>query len=162
MRKPVLAPSLEHFLFQLSKNDEVLVTVLKGHLVIEALLVEVVQLRLFNDQPWKWSFPKKVDWCIESGYLSDEEGDAIKGLNDIRNDFAHILGHRLTFDTVFSLAEKLNNAGFIFSDETIYSDQSLSEEWYGIDGAIIEILNTIFFHLAGLLAENGSNDYSDG
>lgn len=162
MRKPVLAPSFTQYLDKLSENDEILVTVLKGHLVFEALLVEIIQLKLFNDHPWKWSFPNKVKWCVEKGYLSDQKGNALKYFNDIRNDFAHILGHQLTFDRVFTLAEKLGDAGFYFSDETIYSDRQLSEEWYGIDSAMIDILNTIFFDLAWLLAENGGKDYSDG
>ncbi|MFB2982322.1 hypothetical protein [Microseira sp. BLCC-F43] len=103
-----------------------------------------------------------MEWCVGEGYLSDKEGDALKDFNDIRNDFAHILGHQLTFDRVFTLAEKLGDAGFDFSDETIYSNRQLSEEWYGIDGAMIDILNTIFFDLAWLLAENGGTDYSCG
>lgn len=160
MRKPVLAPSFEHYLDQINENDELLVIVLKGHLVLEALLVELIQLKLPSDQPWKWSFPQKVDRCVKEGYLSIDQGEALKDFNDMRNDFAHILGHQLTFDRVFTLAQKLGNSGFDFSDETIYGDRKLSEEWYGIDGGIIDILNTVFFDLAYILSENGGADHS--
>jgi hypothetical protein len=52
MRKAKDTPSFDHYLHALSKNDEALVTVLKGHLVIEALLVEMIQLRVANDAMW--------------------------------------------------------------------------------------------------------------
>ncbi|MBD1933023.1 MULTISPECIES: hypothetical protein [Cyanophyceae] len=53
MGKPVLARFFEHYIGQLSRNDEILVTLLKGHLIVEALLVEIIQLKPSNDQPWK-------------------------------------------------------------------------------------------------------------
>lgn len=160
MRKPVLAPSFNHYLGQLSQNDELLVTVLKGHLVIEALLVELIQLKISNDQPWRWNFLQKIDWCVKEGYISAQKGVALKAFNDIRNDFAHVLGHQLAFDQVFTVAQQLGEAGFDFSDKTIYTDRELSKHEYGIDGAIIDILNTIFFDLAFTLMENGGHDHS--
>lgn len=157
MRKPVSLPSFEYYLSKLSDNDETLVTVLKGHLVVEALLVEIIQLEFsknndfLSEKPWRWSFPQKVNWCIKNGYLTANKGDALKDFNNVRNDFTHILGYQLTFDRVLNLADKFGN------DE--FSDIKLSKEWYEINDVIIEILNIIFCDLALVLSEKGGADY---
>jgi hypothetical protein len=83
-------------------------------------------------------------------------------LNDCRNDFAHILGQDITFDRVFTLAQKAAHAGFDFSDDTIHQDQNKAEEWYGIDGGLQEILNSFYFDLAISLHNNGGQNRMGG
>lgn len=162
MRKASAEPSFEYYLYELSKKDYALVTVLKGHLVVEALLVELIQLRVSNDTPWKWSFPTKTSKCLSFGFIDQFQADALNDLNDLRNDFAHVLGQALTFDRIFSLVRKAATAGFDFSDDTIHLDKKLSEEWYGVDGCLIEVLNSFYFDLAMVLLDQGGPDHTGG
>lgn len=59
MRKAATFPSFQHYLVATDIDDQRLVTILKGHLVVEALLVELLELRVPADAPWAWNFPKK-------------------------------------------------------------------------------------------------------
>jgi len=79
-------------------------------------------------------------------------------LNDIRNDFAHSLGHKLTFDDAFDYVVKMASAGYDFSDEAIFRDKKLSREWYGIEGIFTEILTELYSELAWLLDAQGGPD----
>lgn len=161
VRKAKLPPSFLLYISQ-TEQEDILVLVLKGHLVIEALLVELIQLTENSDQPWRWNFPNKVNKCIELNYLTAEMGAALLNLNDLRNDLAHILGNSITFDRVFELAQKVGNAGFDFSDETIYRDKQQSEKYYGIFGVLMDILNSIYFDLSFILYENGGGNRLGG
>jgi len=154
MRKAKSDPSFEHYLKDSGVNDQVLIYILKGHLVIEALLLELLQVKIQGDTPWKWNFPTKTSECVSFGLISRDQADALNDLNDLRNDFAHILGQSLDFDRVFSLVKKASK-GFEFSDMTIHTDKSLAEEWYGIESSIVEVLDSFYFELAHILFENG-------
>lgn len=161
MRKAALSPSFDHYLSSFGDED-VIVLILKGHLVIEALLVELLQTQGDSDIYWKWNFPKKCDALIDKKLLSVEQAAALKDFNDIRNDIAHILGHTVTFDRVFKLAGKLAAGGFDFSDDTIHQNRKLSEEWYGITGGLVDIINSFYFDLAWILQEAGGPDRTSG
>ena len=161
MRKAKETPSFEHYLHALSNNDEALVFVLKGHLVIEALLVELIHLRSPGDIVWRWNFPKKTSKCVDFGFITKDKADALNNLNDLRNDFAHILGQDITFDRIFMLVQKAVHAGFDFSDDTI-QDRNKAEQWYGINGGLIEILNSFYFDLAFTLYDNGGPNRMGG
>jgi len=158
VRKAKATPSFDHYLHALSESDEALVTVLKGHLVIEALLVELIQLRVSTDSMWRWTFPAKTSKCVEFGFITQSQADALDDLNNLRNDFAHILGQDITFDRVFTMAQKAANARFDFSDDTIHQDRVKAEEWYGIDGGLLDILNSFYFDLAHILHDNNGPD----
>jgi hypothetical protein len=100
-----------------------------------------------------------VDKCVEIGLLTDEVGKSLKAFNNVRNDFAHILGHRLTFDDVFELVKKVAGAGFDFTDDTIWTDRQLSEELYEIEGVVNEVVRNIYLDLAYVLHEEGGDDF---
>ena len=136
MRKAKVSPSFLAYLDGL-KRDQPLELILVGHLVVEALLVELIQLDLASDQPWKWTFPKKVEHCVSKGLVDAARKTVYLRLNDIRNDFAHSLGHRL-------------------------ENRSLSEEWYGLEGVLTEVLNEMYLELAYSLHENGGPDRTGG
>lgn len=161
MRKARVDPSVSRYLEALAK-DQPLDLVLRGHLVIEALLVEIIQLFEASDRPWRWNFPQKVDTCVTRGLVDLRVGALCKRVNDIRNDFAHVLGHTATFDDVFDLACEAARAGCDFSDETVFEDRALSEEWYGIDGVLTEILNSLYFVLAETLYKHGGAERLGG
>lgn len=154
MRKAKVEPSFEHYLGFLS-DGQPLVIVLKGHLVIESLLVEVIQLRRPGNRAWKMNFPDKVSTCVAEGLLPSANAPFYLRLNDIRNDFAHVLGHKLTYDDAFALVKDMAAAGYDFSDDTIHTDRTLSEEWYGLEGCIIEAIDDLYFELAWILHDNG-------
>jgi hypothetical protein len=162
MRKAAASPSFEHYLTVIDTDDQRLVTVLKGHLVIEALLVELLELHVPVDAPWKWNFPTKTAKCIEFGLITTRQAEALNELNDIRNDFAHVLGQRLGFERAFGMVRKAASAGFDFSDDTIHQDEVKSKEWYDTDGCIVEALNSFYFDLAMLLLEKGGPDRTGG
>lgn len=161
MRKAKLSPSFSLYLERLKKHQP-LELVLRGHLVIEALLVELIQLQVANDRPWKWDFPSKVRWCVDKSLIPAERESCYLHFNDIRNDFAHILGHELTFDDLHDLLVDMAQAGYDFSDDTIYSDRELSEKWYGMEGALQEIINEFYFELAFSLHDHGGPDRLSG
>lgn len=154
MRKAKSDPSFEHYLEDSGVDNQVLVYILKGHLVIEALLVELLQVKIQGDTPWKWNFPTKTSKCVSFDLISQDQADALNDLNDLRNDFAHILGQSLDFDRVFSLVKKTSK-GFEFSDMAIHNNKSLAKEWYGIESSILEVLDSFYFELAHILFENG-------
>ena len=159
MRKAKETPSFEHYLQ--SNNDEALVFVLKGHLVIEALLVELIHLQSPGDIVWRWSFPRKTSKCVDCGFITKDQADALNNLNDLRIDLAHILGQDITFDRVFILVQKAAYAGFDFSDDNIH-DRNKAEQWYGINGGLMEILNSFYCDLAFILYDNGGPDRMGG
>lgn len=158
MRKAKGTPSFDYYLQMRGDNDETLVTLLKGHLVIEALLVELIQLRGDGDTPWRWNFPKKTEKCVEFGFIRQNQADVLNDLNNLRNDFAHILGHTITIDLVFDLTNKAASAGFEFSDDTLWQDRQKAEEDYGIHGCIVEVLNSLYVDLAMTLRDNNGPD----
>lgn len=162
MRKAVTSPTFEHYLSVTEIDDQRLVTVLKGHLVVEALLVELLELHVRVDAPWKWNFPTKTAKCVDLGIINTSQAEALNELNNIRNDFAHVLGQRLGFERVFGLVQKAASAGFEFSDDTIHQDETTSKEWYDTDGCIVEVLNSFYFDLAMILVENGGPDRTGG
>ncbi|MDC7697242.1 hypothetical protein [Vogesella indigofera] len=162
MRKAIASPSFEHYLKAIDNDDQCLVTVLKGHLVVEALLVELLELHVPADTPWKWNFPTKTTKCVEFGLITTSQAEALNELNNIRNDFAHVLGQRLGFGRVFGLVQKAAAAGFEFTDDTIHQDEVKSKIWYDTDGCIVEVLNSFYSDLAMLLLEHGGPDRIGG
>lgn len=157
MRKAAVSPSFSLYLEHLAQ-DQPLDLVLRSHLVIEALLVELIQLRKSGDTSWKWNFRDKTKFCVDEGFLPATREAMYLKLNDIRNDFGHILGHRMTFNDAFTYVEEMFSLGYEFSDDTIHQDRKLSEEWYGIEGILMEIVGNLYQELSGVLLQNGGPD----
>jgi hypothetical protein len=162
MRKALASPSFEHYLRVIDNDDQRLVTLLKGHLVVEALLVEILELHVPVGAPWKWNFPSKTARCVELGLITALQAEVLNELNNVRNDLAHVLGQRLDFDRLFGLVQKAASAGFEFSDDTIHMDKVKSKDWYDTDRCIVELLNSFYFDLATRLLENGGLDSTGG
>ncbi|MEZ6072972.1 MAG: hypothetical protein R3C10_22580 [Pirellulales bacterium] len=99
-RRAKLAPRFVAYLDDLGRNQP-LELVRTGHLVIEALLVELIQLSTPGNVPWSWNFPAKVDHCIAAGLLPSWRKSFYLAINHMRNDFIYVLGHELTYDDVF-------------------------------------------------------------
>ena len=159
VRKALSTPSIDFFLTDHPQKDA-LVLILIGHLSIEYLLIEIIGLRYTNkEKAWKLNFPQKADKCVELDFISEDMAEGLKAYNSLRNDLAHILGYKFTFSDVFDLAGKVARAGFVFTDDTIWLDRKLAQEWYGMNGVINEVTKNIYLDLALVLRENGGEDY---
>lgn len=133
-------PELEHItsLFE----NEVLGAFMSGHLVIEAILVQMLETQPKESdrgQYFEWSFKRKVDSCESRGIIGTNTADFLRALNNVRNRLAHKLDTPITFVEAFELAKLAAKGGIDFSDETIYQDRENAEEWYGVEGIVQEI-----------------------
>ena len=69
MRKPSRAVELDDIISsQIIGDDPVIVAlVLKTHLALEALLIEMIHLSRTDDKIYKLSFPDKTKWLVAEG-----------------------------------------------------------------------------------------------
>jgi hypothetical protein len=81
--------------------------------------------------------------------------DYLLMINEIRNNFAHNLGYKFLFEDVYKLVKKAGEVGVDFSDETIFENKELSEEWYGLEGVIQEIFQNTAIDLSFIMEDHG-------
>lgn len=148
-------PHIEHInsLFE----NEVLGAFISGHLVLEAILVQLLETKPKvndNQKYFEWSFSRKVDASENRGLIDAGMATFLRGVNNIRNRLAHQLDIPLTFDEAFKLAELAASGGVELSDGTIYSDKERSLEWYGIQGIIQEVFQNASQDLLFLLDDD--------
>jgi len=150
-------PDLKHVL-NLFQNTE-LGAYLAGHLLLESVLVQLIELKLTDQdkkiKPFDLSFPKKVNLAINRGLIQQPLADFLLEMNRIRNRLAHRLGEPITFDLLFNLAKAAHAGGIDFSDDTIYSNRERSFEWYGARGIIQEIFQNAAQDLSFIMEEHG-------
>lgn len=63
MRKPKIEPTHDYHLSSAFSDEDIMGLVLKGHLVIEAMLGKILTHAGYSDEIWRWSFSKKIDEC---------------------------------------------------------------------------------------------------
>ncbi len=85
------------------------------------------------------NFPAKANLCKALGLIDSDMTSFLLEMNTIRNRFAHRLGYSLSFDDAFSFAQAAAKGGVEFSDDSIHTDRTNSEAWYGIKGIIQEV-----------------------
>jgi len=132
------------------RASEELHMLLRGHLYLEWMLAEILRRTMPSPESLgalNMGVYKLVKLHEAMGLLDQAEVDLLLALNRLRNKYAHRLGFNLTFDDAFALAELAGKARVDFSDETIYVDKSLSEEWYGTYGVLHEVIRNTFDHL---------------
>lgn len=132
---------------------------LRGHLVIEALLVELIGLVKSQDDVWKWTFPQKTRFAIDQGIIEPYLKKALDRFNEFRNDFAHIFGYQPDSARVHELARQLEEDGVDFSDSV--GAQPLPEALHNYDGEsgiLQEVLWCLAYEVAYRLAERGGRD----
>ncbi len=143
-RKPKIEPQCDYHLTSAFRDDDIIGLILKGHLVIEAMIAKILNKSDFGEEIWSWPFPKKIKKALKVSPLPDWVADICLDINNIRNDYCHSLGHQLTFDVAFDLAQKWSSLGLDYSDEVIFSVKDEAEEIYGVEGILTEtISNTI-------------------
>lgn len=161
LRKPARPVTMEDIMssaFEPSPNS-LLDPTLRGHLTIEALLIEFIHLRRRDEKIYRFSFPDKADFLAGEGLISSGLRDALVDFNEWRNDFAHVFGHQAKFADVHALARQLERHGVDFSDSV--GDQSVEEaasSYSGELGALAEILWCLCFEVAHAIMEAGGRD----
>jgi len=121
---------------------------IRGHLYLEALLGEMIQRKDSNIKPKTIdTFHKKIIIAEKLMLIDNSEKDLLNSYNQVRNKIAHDFKFKFDFDIFFDLAQKAGIAGVDFSDETIYENKELSQDWYDISGIINEVVVNTFFHL---------------
>lgn len=130
--------------------------VLRGHLALEAMIVELIQTIDNTEDVWKWSFIKKTQFLLANDILSDSQKDAYDRFNQVRNDFAHIFDHSISNQELLALARELEGFGIEFSDSIgSYSEEEALEYYSDKEGIMSEIIWCLLFDVAFVLQENG-------
>lgn len=159
MRKPARDVNFDDILsgnFYGPEQASLIDPILRGHLTLEAILVEIIQTRLPGDRAWKWNFPTKTQYLIDNNMMPPGLKPAFDKINDLRNDFAHSFGHSVTPKYLLNMATELEEAGIDFSDSIGHYPEDTALEYYsGIEGILSEILWCVLFEAAFILGANG-------
>ena len=141
MRKPKIEPTFDYHLSSAFSDEDILGLILKGHLVIEAMLGKILCHCGFGEEIWRWSFPRKIEQCKKNSSFPVWVAQICIDINEIRNDYCHSLGHVLSFDEAFDHVQKWSSLGLEYTDETIFENKPESEEIYGVEGILTETLS---------------------
>lgn len=161
MRKAARSVTLQDMLEIVSdrKADQILSATLKGHLALEALLMELIELKSQDTKIWKWSFPQKTQFLFDEDIISTSLKEALDKVNDFRNDYAHIFGHESDVPSVLNLAKNLAAGGVEFTDNFESLPQETAVAWYGDElGLLAEIFKHLLLDTASILEEIGGRD----
>ena len=149
-------PNTDHLMSLFS--DDTISAFITGHLVVESLLVQMIDLKLEHPDEFdtfSLNFPSKTNLCKALGLIDSDMTNFLLEMNTIRNRFAHRLGYSFSFDDAFSFAQAAAKGGVDFSDDSIYMNKENSKEWYGIKGIIQEVFQNTAQDLSFIMEENG-------
>ena len=161
MRKPSRAVELEDIISSniIGDDPEVIAVVLKTHLALEAILIEMLRLTDPSDTPYKKNFPAKTRTLVNSRLLSEHDRTAFDRFNDFRNDLAHVFAHQLSLADTLKLARELEADGVDFSDSAGHStEQQAIDSYGGTIGILTEIGWCLLCHAANCLSDAGGRD----
>ncbi len=161
MRRPSRLVELDDIISSeiLGNDPEVIALVMRTHLALEALMIEMIHTFRTDDGIYRLPFPGKSELLRKEGLIGASDQVAFDRFNDFRNDFAHIFGHRVTLVDALALARDLETSGVDFSDSVGRYSPAQAEEYYGgMLGVLGEIGWCILFHAAQALSENGGRD----
>ena len=142
----------------LGDDPEVIALVLKIHLALEALIIELIQTKESSDRTYKLSFPDKTKRLLSLNVITSDEKLAFDAFNDFRNDYAHIFGHSVPLSSLLKLARDLEGYGIEFSDSAGRLSEEKAQEYYGYLGLLEEVGWCILFHAAHLLMDQGGRN----
>jgi len=161
MRKPSRAVELDDIISSqiIGDDPEIVSLVLKTHLALEALLIEMIRITRSDDKLYHLSFPDKSKWLVDNAVIDADSKAAFDRFNNFRNDIAHIFGHKITLADALKLACDLEADGVDFSDSAGHYSEAQAEEYYdGTEGILAEIGWCILFHASYLMLEAGGRD----
>ena len=149
-------PGLEHII---GGENELLSIFLRGHLVIEALLNQMIQSveHISDKKLSKMTFAKKNDRCFDIGLFGNDFYEFLSQMNRIRNSFAHRLGYDLSEAEVHQLIQLAGRAPEVdFSDDMHQLDIKTLYEWYGnTSGVLMEMFKHVAMDLSFIVEANG-------
>ncbi len=160
MRKAKIEPSIfiHHNIFNGYGDDGadgyLIHLLLKGHLVVEAILVKNLLHAGYGEKVWQWSFPRKAKLCMEKGYVCNVTYQVCLDINNIRNDFCHSLGHKITFLEAYKMLEHWMNIGLDYGDDLMLDYEHL-EENLGIEGVFYETFTYLISELGARSNDRG-------
>ena len=150
-RRPV---SFEDFLALHHVDEEVgfIGVVLRGHLAIEALLVEMVGL-CQEGNAWGMRFERRTEVLAEAGLISHLMAKDLNKINTFRNDCAHIFSLQPEFPEVSELAKSLEVMAFDYFDGMEGSDGEALSKAHGtpshaMGALLVEVLHLLAYYLA--------------
>ena len=161
MRKPSRQVELDDIISGqiLGDDPQVIALVMKIHLALEALLIEMISTFRTDDGIFRLSFPAKTKLLETHRVISASDRSAFDRLNDFRNDFAHIFGHQVALPDALALARDLEKHGVDFSDSVGRYSPDVADEYYdGMLGVLEEVGWCILFHGASCLSQIGGRD----
>lgn len=161
MRKPSRQVELDDIIAGqiLGDDPEVIALVMKIHLALEALLIEMISTFRADEKIYRLPFPAKTELLEKEGIIGTGDRAAFDRLNDFRNDFAHIFDHRVTLLDALALARDLEANGVDFSDSVGHYSPEIAAEYYdGMLGVLNEVGWCILFHAAYCLSQVGGRE----
>lgn len=146
-------PNLNHILSLF--DNKILSAIITGHLIIEALLIQLIKLKDSSTLSRANNFPAKAEACVSLGCFGEDMKEYLLMINTVRNNFAHNLGYQFTFSDAFLLVKKAGEVGIDFSDTTIFENKHSSEQWYSLEDVIQEIFQNTAMDLSFIVEEHG-------
>lgn len=127
-----------------SEIDEYLLSIIKGHLILEYAICQLLIAKGEGRRIWKWAFPKKVETLKNYCIIAEWVLDICIDVNNLRNDFCHSLGHSITFEESWGLAKRWSSLGLEYSDGGMFEDEDYARECYPptvvIDETIVNLM----------------------
>ncbi len=150
-------PTLEHLL---GYENRTLSIFLRGHLVLEAVLNNLIQVKekISEVKINRLTFAKKIDCALALDLVTPEMYDFLTEVNKLRNKFAHRLGYDLTKEDVHELIRLAGKAPEIdFTDDMHLLDSATLYEWYtDTTGVLEEMFKHAAMDLSFLLHDYGA------
>ena len=155
---------LDAYLRHLEKDDELHV-LLRGHVYVEAALIQLIESKLANPQALKvagLNFPLKVRLATALGLLSGDVAMLCKRLNDLRNRVAHQLDKELTHEDLDVLVDIIverigvNRSAFLGITMTAIGDNRTNTDNGIRDFSVTDTLRVILSFALDMIAPHRS------
>lgn len=160
-RRPSREVELDDIIWHgvLNGADNALDVILKIHLALEAILIEMIKSSQTGEDYLRWSFVKKTEYLEVQTIIQEFDKKAFDRINDVRNDAANIFAHKFDVSDALALARDIEKCGVDFSDSIgHYTDKQAVEYYDGLRGILAEIGWCVLFHAAYILQEAGGRD----